>query len=112
MQDIWKIAKWEILRNLTNKQFLIGLVLTPVIMALFGGLPMLLEKWNQPTLATYYVIDEIDALEDIRALLPDNVQVQLTTSSDTIVDQVRETKASGYFHLTTDFVQSGQIDLI
>lgn len=29
MKDTWKIAKWEVMRNLTNKQFIIGLLLTP-----------------------------------------------------------------------------------
>lgn len=112
MKDIWKIAKWEITRNLTNKQFIIGLLLTPVMMALFGGVPLLLEKWNQPTITTYYVVDDLNALESVQMLLPDNIQLQEADDSSTVAKTVQETKASGFFHLDSDFLASGEIDLV
>ena len=59
MKHMWKIAKWEIMRNLTNKQFIIGLLLTPLIMAPFAVVPVFLERWNRPSTSTYYVIDEL-----------------------------------------------------
>lgn len=59
MKNSWKVAQWEILRNLTNKQFIIGLLITPLIMALFIVVPVLLERWNQPATTTYYVVDEL-----------------------------------------------------
>lgn len=112
MRDIWKIAKWEIMRNLTNKQFIIGLLLTPVMMALFGGVPILLEKWNQPALTTYYVVDEISALASVQALLPENVRLQEADNPATVATTVKETKASGYFRLSPEFLGTGQIDLV
>ncbi len=42
--DTFKIAAWEIMRNLRNKQYLISLLITPLIMVIFAGLPRLLEK--------------------------------------------------------------------
>lgn len=43
MKGMWKIARWELMRNLTNKQFIIGLFITPLIMAL---LPVCLCCWT------------------------------------------------------------------
>ena len=73
MRNTWKIARWEIMRNLTNKQFTIGLLITPLIMALFIVVPVLLERWNQPAETTYYVVDELGALDVLRDLLPPRV---------------------------------------
>lgn len=112
MRDVWKIAKWEITRNLTNKQFIIGLLLTPLMMALFGGVPILLEKWNQPAIITYYVVDELDDLSSIQELLPQNIHLKEATDVYTVAKTVQETKASGFFHLTSAFLATGEVDLV
>lgn len=112
MRNIWKIASWEIMRNLTNKQFIFGLLLTPLMMALFGGAPHVLERWNQPASTTYYLIDEIGATTALQALLPENITLELHNDAASIDDQVRADKASGYFHLTPEFIATGEIDLM
>ena len=112
MRNTWKIARWEIMRNLTNKQFLIGLLITPLILALFIVVPVLLERWNQPAETTYYVVDELGALDVLRDLLPPRVVLVEEEAGANLPDLVRDTKASGFFTLTEDFVNSGQIDLI
>ncbi len=82
-------------------------------MALFGGVPILLEKWNQPALTTYYVVDEISALASVQALLPENVRLQEADNPATVATTVKETKASGYFRLSPpEFLGTGQIDLV
>lgn len=65
MGQTWNIARWEIMRNLRNKQFLIGLLITPLIMLLFIGMPRLLEGMNQPSTATYYALDEHGGILDL-----------------------------------------------
>ena len=115
MKDLWKIARWEILRNLTNKQFIIGLLITPLTMALFAVVPYLLNRWNTPAQSTYYVIDELGVIDSLRQVLPENIvlqEVQPSESVESVENQVRETKASGYFVLSQDFINSGKIDLV
>ncbi len=112
MGDTWKIAKWEVLRNLTNKQFIIGLLITPLIMAVFIGLPALLERWNKPAAVTYYVIDEIEALPALGTMLPENIILKEFEDEETIAAVVQAEKASGYFTLSREFLKSGRIELV
>lgn len=112
MKGLLKIARWELMRNLTNKQFLIGLLVTPVIMGLFAGIPILLERWNQPSVSTYYVIDQVDALSTLQTILPQNIVLEEHKDSVSVADVVKETNSSGYLILSEDFVQTGQIDLM
>ncbi len=112
MKGLLKIARWELMRNLTNKQFLIGLLVTPVIMGLFAGIPILLERWNQPSVSTYYVIDQVDALSTLQTILPQNIVLEEHKDSASVADVVKETNSSGYLILSEDFVQTGQIDLM
>ncbi len=111
MRDTWKIAKWEVMRNLTNKQFIIGLLLTPVIMVVFGGLPVLLQRWNEPAVVTYYVVDELGVLPSLKAQTPDNVILEEYAEKESIEKAVQENKAAGYFVLGSGFLNTGQIEL-
>lgn len=112
MRQTWKIARWEVMRNITNKQFIIGLLITPLIMVLFGGIPILLEYLNKPSISTYYVIDQVNALSSMEELLPETIILEQTDDADSIVELVKSTKASGYFRLDEKFFLTGEIDLI
>ncbi len=112
LRSIWKIASWEVMRNVTNKQFILSLLLTPLLMAIFGGAPYVLERWNQPASVTYYLIDEIDGAAALQALLPANISLEPRTEATSIDEKVRIDKVSGYFRLTPEFLATGEIDLI
>lgn len=112
MKGIWKIARWELMRNLTNKQFIIGLFITPLIMALFAGVPLLLDKLNHPALSTYYVMDELGVLPGLQSIVPENITFQAFDDPESIAETVKETKSSGYLILDQNFVNTGQIDVI
>ncbi len=67
MGQTFKVARWELKKNLTNKTFLISVILTPLIMILFGALPTLLESLESNQVDYIYVVDEIgiyDTLEE------------------------------------------------
>lgn len=112
MRQTWKIARWEVMRNLTNKQFIIGLLITPLIMVVFGGIPILLEYLNRPSISTYYVIDHIGIVEEMQELLPENVLLEPIEDSESITDIVKSSKASGYFILDEQFFTTGEINLV
>ncbi|NLM41254.1 MAG: ABC transporter permease [Firmicutes bacterium] len=111
MRNTWKIARWEILRNLTNKQFLIGLVITPLIMALFMVVPALLDRWNQPAEITYYLLDELGAADTLRELVPGSIVLREAEPGADLAELVRSKKASGYFILDSSFAATGQVDV-
>lgn len=112
MRDLWKIARWEVFRNVTNKQFLIGLLLTPILMAIFSGVPLVLERINKPALTTYYVVDQVGELPHLQTMLPENIVLQEYQDLNSVENSVREAKASGYFVLSPEFFSSGQIALM
>lgn len=112
MRDSWKIARWEIMRNIANKQFIISLLLTPLIFVVFAALPTLLERWNQPEPIKYNVVDEIGALPNIQAVLPDNIIVEVSPNVEAAATIVDEQKAAGYLILDRNFIQTGTVELV
>lgn len=49
MHNTMKVVRWEIKRNLNSKSFVIGLFLTPAILALFFFVPSLFKEDNEPS---------------------------------------------------------------
>lgn len=49
MHNTMKVVRWEIKRNLNSKSFVIGLFLTPAMLALFFFVPSLLKEGNEPS---------------------------------------------------------------
>ncbi|MBT9136862.1 MAG: hypothetical protein DDT34_01948 [Firmicutes bacterium] len=73
MNDWYKVMSWEIWRNITNKTFLLSMLVTPLLMVLFGALPSLLALVEAERLQTVYMIDGIGIYDEVTPLLPDNI---------------------------------------
>lgn len=67
MKKTFKIAKWEIKKNLTNKTFLVSIILTPLLMVIFGALPTFLQTLESDQVQKIYVLDQIDAFEQVKS---------------------------------------------
>ncbi|KGK91330.1 hypothetical protein DP73_04205 [Desulfosporosinus sp. HMP52] len=113
MKLTWKIAKWEFTRNFTNKQFLIGLLLTPIIMLLFAGVPQLISKLDKPQQEVFYVIDEISEFGQlVEAATDTNLKfVQYQGELAELDELVLEEEATGYFILNQAFLKTGQVQV-
>ncbi len=72
MGQTFKVALWELKKNLTNKTFLISMGLTPLIMILFGALPTVLESLERNQLDYIYVVDEIGIYERLEENVDSN----------------------------------------
>ncbi len=106
-----KITVWEVMRNLRNKQYIISLLVTPLIMVIFMGLPRLLEKMDKPTQMTLYVVDELGILEQLQSAIPlPNIHLKAAEESEALPDLVYQEKAAGYMLLSSDFWESGKIE--
>ena len=113
MKLTWKIAKWEFMRNLTNKQFLIGLLLTPIIMVIFAGVPELISKLDKPEQEVFYVKDEIAEFGRLEQAAADtNLDFVLYQGQQADLDKlVVAEEATGYFVLNEAFLQTGQVEV-
>ena len=113
MKLTWKIAKWELRRNFTNKQFLIGLLLTPILMVPFAGVPQLIAKLDKPQQEVFYVIDEIAEFRELEEAATDsNLEFVLYQGEQAELNElVLEEEATGYFVLNQAFLQIGQVQV-
>ncbi len=58
MSKVMTIAKWELIEKLKSKEFLIGLILTPVIIVAFSVLPSLLADKEDDSVKAIGILDE------------------------------------------------------
>src|SRR5690625_1374060 len=84
MRNSWKIAKWEIRRNLKNKSFLISLFITPIIFIIFFTIPQLFSGGEEAD-SKVYIYDEIGLWEELQPLVDQegylNWDVEVTTEN-------------------------------
>ncbi|MCB5259769.1 MAG: ABC transporter permease [Candidatus Cloacimonetes bacterium] len=108
--DTLKIAKWELMRYLTNKQYLISLVITPVIIVALMAIPTLLAILDKPRETTFYIVDELGILEQLRAGIAEpHIILKEAEDIDDLPEQIYNEKASGYILIDRDFWHSGEI---
>lgn len=120
MPNSWKVAKWEIRRNLKSKSFLISLFLTPIIFAIFATVPTLLsdsgeDQDSEPAQTTVYLNDEIGVWDQLEPMLSEggdlHWDVELTDeSSDEMATTLEDETRSVYIHLDESALQSGTVD--
>ncbi len=109
MKTTWQIAEWEILKNLKNKQFLMGLLITPLVILFFASVPNLLERLERPKTEVYYFIDRYEAEQ---LFLEETVEGEIEfvayrgPESD-LPEVVQEEGAAGYFVLEENAVSQG-----
>ncbi|MEK3889173.1 ABC transporter permease [Bacillus sp. FSL K6-3431] len=60
MRNSLKVAKWEIKRNMTNKSFIISLLLTPVLFMIFFFVPSFFSDKDSNNTVKVHVLDELN----------------------------------------------------
>lgn len=113
MRNTMKVAKWEIKRNLKNKSFVIGLFLTPIIMALFMIVPSLFSD-SDPESIDIYIKDELQVAQDIEESIEglDYIDWNIETTDlelDDIQLQLDESENMVYIPLTQSALNNGTI---
>ncbi len=109
---VWQVVRWEVMRYLRNKQFIIGLFITPVIFAIFGALPTVIQRLDQPRAETYLVVDEIDGSPLLQAALAGSpIHVEVVTADASPDAAVLAGEADGFFVLDRQFVDTGVLTL-
>ncbi|MED1864451.1 ABC transporter permease [Fictibacillus nanhaiensis] len=119
MRNSWKVAKWELKRNMKNKSFIISLLLTPLLFIMFAGFPTLLEKLEgEPDLenVTVYVKDELNLFDDIDSLVKSQdlswKMEEVTDDPKSILKKIETSDNRAYVELTENAVKTGELKVI
>ncbi|MCG3086598.1 ABC transporter permease [Sporosarcina cyprini] len=112
MRNSWKVARWEIRRNLKNKSFLISLISTPIIFMLFAFVPSFFNKESNEKI-TVHVLDEIGVYEQVVQVATENEanwDVQRTEANESEFPKlIKEHDHTAYIALTEEGLENGKI---
>ncbi|KYG30710.1 ABC transporter permease [Alkalihalobacillus trypoxylicola] len=118
MKNSWKVAKWEIKRNVKNKSFIISILSTPLLFILFFSIPMLFsgDSSDENNPLTIYIHDELEIWEEIENSIDDleslnwEVDHQIV-HEDVMLSDLENMESSIYFSLTEETLMNGQIQI-
>src|SRR5690625_2217490 len=107
MKPTFKVAAWELKRNLKNKSFIISLFLTPLIFAFFIIVPSLFNSEDETETVTLFVQDEINVFDEFEATISETPQIHwnLTLSDldeQAILKQIENEDNMAYIAFTRE----------
>src|SRR5690625_4703160 len=117
MRQTFKVAQWEIKRNLKNKSFLISLFITPAIIALFIFIPTLFDDSESgPETMHIFVHDELGVLPIIESIVTDyeltNWELTATElSQEEVLDQIELEDYGAYVALTEEAFENNALTI-
>jgi ABC-2 type transport system permease protein len=114
MRNSFKVAKWEMRRNMKNKSFIISLFLTPILFLVFAAVPTLLEKFqDEPEETKVYIKDELQVWDSVEALVSGqglNWDLEKTEADEEeILAKIEKESNSVYIPLTEAALQEGKL---
>ncbi|WP_416728549.1 ABC transporter permease [Fictibacillus sp. JL2B1089] len=116
MRNSWKVAKWELKRNMKNKSFIISLLLTPLLFIVFASFPTLLEKLEgepDSETVTVYVKDELNLFDEVNGLVKSQdlswKMEEVTDDSKKILKKIESSENQAYVALTDNAVKTGEV---
>ncbi|WP_062107166.1 ABC transporter permease [Bacillus niameyensis] len=111
MRNSWKVAKWEIKRNMKNKSFIISLVITPIIFMLFAFIPTLFDSDKDAT--QVFILDELNVYQQVEEIVTAselNWELHQTDLDEaTMAKEAVENENSAYIALTEKGIEEGEI---
>lgn len=116
MRNAMKVARWELKRNLKNKSFIIGLFLTPAILALFLIVPSLFSDDEEAEDVHLFVTDELDIFDTLTDIAAgegwENITIEETNlDHDSMLDVVFRESQTAYLEITEKHMDEGSIPL-
>lgn len=112
MKKVWKVARWELMKNIKNKQFIISTLLAPLLIIIFGALPTLLAGLGGEEMREVLVVDELGLFERVQEELSrDRYHLTAIPKEDLeeARKQVEEGEAYGLLHLEMGLLQENRV---
>src|SRR5690625_300390 len=115
MRNTFKVAKWEVKRNMKNKSFIIGLFITPIIIALFMIVPSLFGD-SEPDTVDVFINDEIKILNDLNNIVENNDFLhwnlhKTSLSKEEMLKQLGSEENMAYFSLSKSTLETGTVNV-
>lgn len=115
MRNSFKVAKWEVKRNLKNKSFIIGLFLTPLIILAFAIIPSLFTDFEMDD-TTVYVKDELGVYSTLETMVESTDHIDwMLEETDLSVEEVKEIvdekENSVFINLTENALEEGTVSV-
>lgn len=114
MNNSFKVAKWEIKRNMMNKSFLISLIMTPALFLLFFTIPMLFSN-NQSDQTSVLVYDELGIWDEVAPFLDtetiDAVVAPPFENEEIMKANLEDSSSTAYIYITEEAFQNGEIPI-
>src|SRR5690625_7255294 len=112
MQNSFKVAKWEVKKNLKNKSFIISLFLTPLIFLAFAIIPSLLSDSGEDEAIKVFIKDELNVYDSLETIVNESEQIdwkleETTLSTEDIKKEVEQEENSAYILLTETVIDNG-----
>lgn len=115
MRKSWKVAKWEVKRNVKNKSFIISLFLTPLLFILFATLPFLIDQFQEDSsneAYQLYVTDQLGVWQDETDIPLPAEEWNVTLNPDgeeALLDSLAEKEKTVYMRIDEQAVEQGSI---
>ncbi|BAC15039.1 ABC transporter permease [Oceanobacillus iheyensis] len=113
MRNAWKVAKWELKRNLKNKTFVIGLFISPLLLLFFYFIGSLFSDSNESEQMTVYVNDQMEVFSEFENIVDQqgfDWQIESTDVSQAELDEVEEDNTA-YLFIFEEALQSGFVPM-
>lgn len=115
MRNSLKVAKWEVKRNLKNKSFIIGLLLTPIIILAFAFLGNWMGESSDDggEEMTIYINDEIGLLAELNEFAAESgmewTLLETDITEENVADELEDAEETAYLFLNETNLQKGVI---
>lgn len=114
MRNSWKVAKWELKRNMKNKSFIISLFLTPILFLVFATVPALINKLEdnkESERVTVYIHDELGVYDDgiLKASGLDWDVKKTMADHEDLINELENKENAAYIPLTESSLNEGTI---
>lgn len=112
-----KVAKWEIKRNMKNKSYLIGLVLTPLLIIGFMVISSFFDDSEEETAdsAMVFVNDQLDVYDEMASTLEETgiswnfMQTDLTEAE--VQEELENSEETAYIFVDQEGVKEGALSV-
>lgn len=112
MRNSFKVARWEMKRNMKNKSFIISLFLTPILFLIFSTLPSLLSNLqSDPEPVTVYIKDELHVMEQLTSQELNWDIREAAEEEPSILAELEQATNTVYIPLTDKVLEEGKIKL-
>ncbi|MBS4210113.1 ABC transporter permease [Bacillus sp. FJAT-50079] len=116
MRNSLKVAKWEIKRNMTNKSFIISLLLTPILFMVFFFVPSLFSGNDTEDIVNVYIHDELNLYSEIERIVEERElttwNLEKTDLEETAMEeQAASSEGTVYIALTEAGLEQGKMNM-